>query len=50
MLINSSKNRKKIAIKRSIDFGRLNWDTASQPVNDLFEPEIQPNFGHFSEI
>ena len=22
---------------------RLKWDTVSQPINDLFEPEIQPN-------
>ena len=30
-----------------IKCGQLNWDTVSQPVNDLFEPEIQPNFGPF---
>ena len=34
---------------------RLNWDTVSQPLNDLFEPEIQPNlqklpnFGLFTD-
>ena len=22
---------------------RLNWDTVSQQLNDLFKPEIQPN-------
>ena len=30
-------------IFREINCRRLNWDIVSQPVNDLFKPEIQPN-------
>ena len=35
------------SLKRFLNCRRLNWDTVSQPVNDLFGPEIQPKLPNF---
>ena len=37
------KKKQSCRIKSNINCRQLNWDTVSQPVNDLSEHEIQPN-------